>query len=101
MDSGWSAVIGALVGGGASIATTWLSEHLRERRTSRLDRIRKDILKRLLSRSKYQWRNMQTLSDAIGADDETTARLLLEIGARRSLAKGTDSWGMKDWPEDL
>jgi hypothetical protein len=60
-----------------------------------------DVLKRLLSGTKYHWRSMGTLSDAIGADDETTARLLLEIGARRSLAKGRDSWGMKDWPDDL
>lgn len=37
MDSGWAAIIGAVVGGAASIAATWLSEHIRERRTGRLD----------------------------------------------------------------
>ena len=101
MDSGWAAIIGALVGGAASIATTWLSEILRARRTTKLDRIRKDVLRRLLSGTKYEWRSMEMLSDAIGANEEVTARLLLEIGARRSLAKGRNSWGMKEWPEDL
>jgi len=100
MGSGWAAIFGALVGGAASIVATWLSDHLRERRTSKLDRIRKGVLKRLLSGKKFEWRSMSQLSDAIGADDETTARLLLEIGARRSLAKGSNSWGLKDWPED-
>jgi hypothetical protein len=75
--------------------------YLRERRASKLDTIRKDVLRKLLSGAKYKWRSIDALSDAIGADDETTARLLLEVGARRSLAKGRNSWGMKDWPEDL
>ena len=101
MDSGWAAIVGALVGGAASIAATWLTEHLRENRSRKLDTIRKDVLKRLLSGEKYTWRELSTLSDAIGADEETTARLLLEIGARRSLAKGRNSWGLKDWPDDL
>jgi hypothetical protein len=101
MDSGWAAIVGALVGGAASIGATFLSEYLRERRANKLDRIRKDVLKRLLSGTKYVWRPIGTLSDAIGADEETTARLLLEIGARRSLAKGRDDWGLKDWPDDL
>ena len=101
MDSGWAAIVGAAVGGTASIAATWLGDYLRERRAGKLDHIRKDVLKRLLSGTKYQWRSMEMLSDAIGANEETTARLLLEIGARRSLAKGRDSWGMKDWPDDL
>ena len=101
MDSGWAAVIGALVGGAASIAATVVAELLRDRRANKLDTIRKDVLKRLLSGTKYEWRSIDVLSDAIGADNETTARLLLEIGARRSLARGRNSWGLKDWPDDL
>jgi hypothetical protein len=34
------------------------------------------------------------LGDAIGADDDTAAALLLKIGARRSAARGKDSWGL-------
>ena len=101
VNSIWSTAIGAIVGGAVSIGTTWLSEYLRERRTRKLDRIRQGVLKRLLSGEKYDWRSMEMLSDSIGADQETTARLLLEIGARRSLAKGRDSWGLKPWPDDL
>ena len=101
MDTGWAVVVGAIVGGAASIAATWLSEYLRARRTDKLDRIRKDVLKRLLSGSIYQWRSLTIPSYAIGDDQETTARLLHEIGARRSLARGRDAWGKKDWPDDL
>ena len=105
MDSGGAAIIGALVGAGSglvtSVVTTLLTEHLRSGRANKLDVIRKGVLERLLTGSKYEWRAIGTLADAIGADEETTARLLLEIGARRSLAKGRDSWGLKDWPDDL
>ena len=101
MDPGWAALLGALVGGAASLGGTFLSDYLRERRSNKLDAIRTDVLKRLLSGSKFQWRDLDTLSDAIGADDETTARLLLQLGARRSLAKGKNSWGLKEWPDDL
>jgi hypothetical protein len=101
MDSGWSVVVGALVGGAASIASTALAEFLRDRRTNKLDSIRKDVLKKLLSGEKYEWRSLSALADAIGADEETTARLLLEIGARHSLAKGSDSWGLKPFPDDI
>ena len=38
----------------------------------------------MLSEEKYHWRSMEALSDAIGTDEEATAALLLEIGARKS-----------------
>jgi hypothetical protein len=100
MDSGWATVLGALVGAISSIAATAFAEYLRNQRTRKLDLIRKDVLRKILSNEKYAWRTMGTLTDAIGADEETTARLLLEIGARRSLAKGSSSWSLKPFPED-
>lgn len=93
MDSGTAAFLGAIVGGGCSIVATWLSEHLRTKRSRRLDKIRKDRLRRMLSDERYQWRNFSTLCDAIGADEETTAELLLEIDARRSTSD-KNAWGL-------
>lgn len=97
----WSTVVGAIIGALASITTTVVNDWLRNRRTSKLDRARKDVLLRLLSGPKYTWRSMAALSSAIGADEETTARLLLEIGARRSLDPTRNNWGLKEWPDDL
>jgi hypothetical protein len=56
MDSGWAAILGAVVGGTASIAATGFAEYLRVRRTNKLDTIRKSVLKRLLAGEKYKWR---------------------------------------------
>ena len=94
MDSGWAGILGAVVGGAASIAATWLSDTLRNRQANKLSTIRKQRLLQLLSGEKFVWRSLGVLSDAIGADDETTAALLLEIGARRSMADGRDSWAL-------
>jgi hypothetical protein len=94
MDSGWAGILGAVVGGAASIAATWLSDTLRNRQANRLSTIRKQRLTQLLSGDKFTWRSIEVLSDAIGADEEATAALLLEIGARRSMASGKDSWAL-------
>jgi hypothetical protein len=103
MDSGWSTVVGAIVGGLTSIGATWLSEYLRNRRSEKLDETRRELLKRMLSGDRYKWRSLTTLADSIGADEETAARLLLEIGARRSMTSN-NSWGLisrNPFPDDL
>ena len=106
MDSEQAVIIGTLVGGlcgiGGSIATTWLGEHLRHKKSNRLAEIRKTRLRRSLSVEKYRWRNLGRLCDEIGADEETTIGLLLEIGARRS-TKEKAVWGLETrnpFPED-
>ena len=48
------------------------------------------------------WRRLETLQRVIGADDKTTVRLLLEIGARGSQT-GNPVWGLiarNPLPED-
>ena len=94
VDSGWAALLGTFVGSFANIGTTWLSEYLRNRPTDRLAKIRKERLTTLLSGQKYTWRELSTLCDAIGADEEVTVELLLEIGARRSQAQGKNTWAL-------
>ena len=39
------------------------------------------------------WRNLETLKRVIGADGDTTIRLLLDVGARGS-QKGNVVWGL-------
>ena len=94
----WVGVIGALVGGAASLAGTALTDYLNKRPARRLDQVRQETLKKRFAASNRQWVPIDRLMDCIGADRETTVRHLLMIGARRSMA-GNDSWGLKDWPE--
>lgn len=47
----------------------------------------------MLSKKEYQWRELSTLMHVIGADEETTKRLLLEVGARAS-EDGKSLWGL-------
>jgi hypothetical protein len=47
---------------------------------------------------------MEARSDAIGADEDITAALLLEIGARKSRKAESESWGLisrNPFPADL
>ena len=101
-DNAWWAglfgVVGALVGGLASLGGTVLNDYLSRRPAKKLDQIREDTLRKRFAASNRQWVPIEKLMDCIGADRETTVRHLLMIGARRSMA-GNDSWGLKDWPE--
>ena len=90
--------MGAFVGGVASLCGTILTDYLRDRRATKLDKVREDTLRKRFAASNRQWVAIDKLMDAIGADRETTIRHLLMIGARRSMV-GNDSWGLKDWPE--
>lgn len=87
---------GALVGGLIAIlvgaASTLLTHHLQNGRSSKLDEKRKELLKRMLS-GERNWRKLTTLSHVIGADEDTTKRLLLEIDARASEG-GENIWGL-------
>ncbi|MEO0439546.1 MAG: hypothetical protein AAF067_01595 [Pseudomonadota bacterium] len=98
-----AALIGALIGAGASIVTAWLAWWLAQRRENRLDDKRKQRLLLLLSGEKYKWRSIETLSSAVGADEIKTKELLIEIDARQSLSNNS-SWGLiarNPYPEDI
>jgi hypothetical protein len=106
MDSGTAGIIGAAVGGIISLvgtlSATALRHYLRTRTTLALDKLRKERLKQMLSTPKYTWRSMENLASAIGADEETTAELLLQIGARKSMAN-RDNWALisrSPFPDD-
>jgi hypothetical protein len=58
-----------------------------------MDEQRKKILQRMLEHPTMVWRKLETLANAVSADQEETKRLLLEIEARAS-ANGSGKWAL-------
>ncbi len=88
-------IIGVAVG---SIGQFFIDRFRHERETKaqrELDDRRKELLKDALKNppTGKEWRELQTLSRIIGADYETTTRLLIEIGARGS-EKENEVWAL-------
>ena len=87
----------AFIGALSSILTTVVSHCLKEWSLSRKDKCRKELLRKMLEAENPaypdRWRRLSTLMHVIGANEETTKRLLLEIGARAS-EDGKDIWGL-------
>src|ERR1700730_17324030 len=54
---------------------------------------RKSLLLRMLLDPRWPWRSLGILSHTIGADQETTKALLLEVGAQGS-EDGNDLWAL-------
>jgi hypothetical protein len=89
LDAGWAAVLGAAVGSAGPVLLYWVQN----KRANSLAEKRRQRLRELLSDPQYQWRSMATLSASIGASDETTAELLIEMDAR-TWEKDRRSWGL-------
>lgn len=63
------------------------------------DRKRRKRLREMLSDPRFEFRDLATLRNAIGADEDTTKRLLFEIGARPSeVANSGHMWTLKPPP---
>jgi hypothetical protein len=94
----WIAIIGligAIVGSAITIIGNIILHWLRTKKDSAFDKKRISLLKDMLEAK--QWRNLSTLSRVIGADEETTRRLLIEAGARSSEKEKQNSdevWGL-------
>jgi len=90
-------IVVALIGMGGVIAGSFLASvwqyWFQERPRQKADKERKKLLVRMLEDSRFTWRKLETLKHVIGADDETTKRLLLEVGARAS-EDGEPLWGL-------
>ncbi|MBE0544375.1 MAG: hypothetical protein IH623_23790 [Verrucomicrobia bacterium] len=84
---------GVIVGAVVSIAGQFAVHWLQERPRRKADEERKKLLTKMLNHPKDTWRNLDRLKHVIGADDETTKRLLLELGARGS-EDGQNLWGL-------
>jgi hypothetical protein len=94
----WIAVIGlisGILGGVLVIAGNLLLNWLQHRDDKALDGARKRLLEEMLDAS--DWRKLSTLFRVIGADRNTTTRLLIEVGARGSEKQredGEEVWGL-------
>ena len=77
-------IAGAVVGSIATMAGNVLMHWLKERSAEKKEQPAKELLKEMLNHNDHTWRNLDTLMHVIGANEETTKRLLLEINARAS-----------------
>jgi hypothetical protein len=92
MDSGWAVVVGALVGGVATMGGTFFQDWIQVWRQAKLDKPRKELLKKMLEGS-HQWRKLETLANVTGLNLADAKRLLVEVGARGSETDGS-LWGL-------
>jgi hypothetical protein len=94
-NSAWIGVIGGIAGGFLVIGGNLLLEWFKQRAKKKRDEPRKEILRKMLRDERFpeRWRKLRTLMHVIGADEATTKRLLIEIGARGS-EDGEDLWGL-------
>jgi len=92
----WFGLSGVVVGGLGSWVGIWFKHKLDTNREQKLDNLRKSDLRQLLENPPdgKEWRKLETLSRVIGADFETTTRLLIEIGARGSQSE-SGVWALK------
>ena len=94
MDSGTAALLGALIGALSSPVAAWATEYFKHPVTRKSDKLRRGRLKKILLLPAKKWRSIEYLSAAIGADEEKTKRLLIEIDARKSPTKDRDNWAL-------
>lgn len=77
----------------SSLSITFLSHWLENISDNKLTKPRTKLLEQMLSDPNFQWRKLETLSHVIGADAQTTKRLLLGLKARAS-EDGQELWGL-------
>jgi hypothetical protein len=85
---------GAVVGSVATIAVQMVTEYLRKKEIEKQKAPQIEMLTEMLNHPKHNWRSLDRLQHVIGADEATTKRLLLEIGARAS-EDGKPIWGLR------
>lgn len=97
----WVALVGfagVIVGAFITVVGNLLLHWFQDRPRRELDKARKKHLEQMLrdTRFKEHWRKIATLSRVVGADEETTKRLLIELGARSS-EKVDGLWGLLEY----
>jgi len=91
-------LIGVIVGACLTILGNIVMHWLKQKAEAKRDEPQKTLLREMLEDQRFsgRWRKLETLVHVIGADEETTKRLLLEIGARGSEDK-QDLWGLQKY----
>lgn len=92
MDSG---LIGVIVGASIVVGGNILLHWIQDRQRQKLDEGRKKLLEQMLQDKRFEghWRKITTMSRVVGASEEETKRLLIELGARGS-EKDDGLWGL-------
>jgi hypothetical protein len=93
-----------VVGAITSPLCTFVLEWIRNRQNRKLDDIRKARLIKILKLQERKWRELGYLAKAVGATEDETQRLLLEIGARQSLNRTSTKWALisrSPFPDDV
>jgi hypothetical protein len=86
-------LIGAVIGSIATVVSSVAVDWYRRRAERVREQPMRRLLLQMLSDTRFRWRNLDTLMHVIGADEPTTIRLLLELGARAS-EDGNRTWGL-------
>ena len=92
----WIALIGffgVVAGALITIIGNIIIEWIRTRHKKSIDKQRQSLLKEMLSDSRFEWRNLSTLSAVIGCSEEDTKTHLIAIKARGS-EKNDGKWGL-------
>jgi hypothetical protein len=86
-------VLGAAIGAISSLGTTWLNAWLSQRDpNAKYDAATYTLLKSMLENGP-KWRNIETLANVIGVDEDLTKEYLIMLGARGSETDGS-LWGL-------
>lgn len=85
--------LGAVIGSVAATATSLANQCYSHRLERKANEPRRKLLRQMLEHQSHTWRELETLMHVIGSDEESTKRLLLEIGARAS-ENGKPLWGL-------
>ena len=91
----WAVVAAVAIGSSGTLGGIWLTHHLNGLKQARIDKARKDLLKKTLARAgKTGWMSIETLAHIVGADFDTTRALLIEIDARGSMNTDKETWSL-------
>lgn len=93
MDIAVIGAVGVIVGFFITALSGLIRDWFLNKSQKKLDKQRKDILKTLLLQK--NWMKIETLSSVIGAGEEETKRLLIDIKARGSLNEN-DVWALME-----
>lgn len=86
-------LVGAVIGSFATVVSSIAVDWYRRRAERVREKPMKRLLLKMLSDNRFSWRELDTLMHVIGADEPTTKRLLLDLGARAS-EDGKRTWGL-------
>ncbi|MCH7638123.1 MAG: hypothetical protein IH855_01465 [Bacteroidetes bacterium] len=87
-------VLGAVIGSVATIAAQLAASHIDKKMREQREQPQLEMLDEMLRHEEHKWRSFGVLMHVIGADEETTKRLLLKVGARAS-EDGQPLWGLR------